>query len=133
MDKTDLIVRRWLDNKFYVANFNATYKKEDVEVISGFSYSEYSNKHFGEVIWAKQLAPTTSIRDHYYDSYSRKNDFSMFSKATFKLNERFNAYADLQYRKVSYRTNGLTSDRNPIRCRCKLQFLSTQKLDLHIH
>lgn len=112
--KTDLIVRRWLDNKFYVANFNATYKKENLEIISGFSYSEYSNKHFGEVIWAKQFAPTAKIRDRYYESYSRKNDFSMFSKATFKLSEGFNAFVDLQYRKVSYKTNGLTSDRNPI-------------------
>jgi iron complex outermembrane receptor protein len=122
--KTDLIVRRWLDNKFYVANFNATYKKENLELITGFSYSEYSNKHFGEVIWAKQFAPNTKIRDHYYDSYSRKNDFSMFSKATFKLSERFNAFADLQYRKVSYRTNGLTSDRNPISIDTEFNFFN---------
>jgi len=114
VDGSDVIVRRWLNNKFYVANFNANYKGEDLDVISGFSYSEYSNKHFGEVIWGEDLAPTTNIRDQYYDSYSRKNDFSMFSKATFKLTEKLTAYADLQYRKVSYRTNGLTSDRDPI-------------------
>lgn len=112
--KTDVIVRRWLDNKFYVANFNTTYKKEDLDIISGFSYSDYSNKHFGEVIWAKQFAPTATIRDQYYASYSRKNDFSLFSKATFKLADKLTAYADLQYRKVSYKTNGLTSDRDPI-------------------
>ena len=29
-ENTDLIVRRWLENDFYVANFNATYKKEDI-------------------------------------------------------------------------------------------------------
>ena len=122
--KTDLIVRRWLDNKFYVANFNATYKKEDLEIISGFSYSEYSNKHFGEVIWAKQFAPTATIRDQYYASYSRKNDFSMFSKATFKLADKLTAFADLQYRKISYRTNGLTSNRNPININTKLNFFN---------
>jgi len=113
-DGSDVIVRRWLDNKFYVANFNATYKKENVDVISGFSYSEYSNKHFGEVIWGEDLAPTTNIRDQYYASYTRKNDFSMFSKATFKLADKLTAYVDLQYRKVNFRTNGLTSDRDPI-------------------
>ena len=109
-----MIVRRWLDNKFYVANFNATYKKEELEIISGFSYSNYSNSHFGEVIWAKQFAPTATIRDKYYESNSTKNDFSMFSKATFKISNRMSLYADLQYRNVSYTTNGLTSDRNPI-------------------
>ncbi len=112
--KTDLIVRRWLDNKFYVANFNATYKKEELEIISGFSYSSYSNSHFGEVIWAKQFAPTATIRDKYYESNSTKNDFSMFSKAIFKISNRMSLYADLQYRNVLYTTNGLTSDRNPI-------------------
>lgn len=112
--KTDLIVRRWLDNKFYVANFNATYKKEELEIISGFSYSSYSNSHFGEVIWAKQFAPTATIRDKYYESNSTKNDFSVFSKATFKISNRMSLYADLQYRNVLYTTNGLTSDRNPI-------------------
>jgi len=112
--KTDLIVRRWLDNKFYVANFNVTYKKEGLEIISGFSYSNYSNKHFGEVIWAKQFAATATIRDKYYESNSKKNDFSMFSKATFKVGKQMSFYADLQYRKVTFKTNGLTSDRNPI-------------------
>jgi len=112
--KTDLIVRRWLDNKFYVANFNATYKKEELEIISGFSYSSYSNSHFGEVIWAKQFEPTATIRNRYYESNSTKNDFSMFSKAIFKISNRMSFYADLQYRNVLYTTNGLTSDRNPI-------------------
>ncbi|WKD85749.1 TonB-dependent receptor SusC [Polaribacter huanghezhanensis] len=112
--KTDLIVRRWLDNTFYVANFNATYKKEGLEIISGFSYSNYSNKHFGEVIWAKQFAATATIRDKYYESNSKKNDFSMFSKATFKVGEHISFYADVQYRNVTFKTNGLTSDRNPI-------------------
>ncbi|MFN0728182.1 TonB-dependent receptor [Polaribacter gochangensis] len=112
--KTDVIVRRWLDNKFYVANFNATYKEEEVEIISGFSYSNYSNKHFGEVIWAKEFAPTANIRDHYYDSYSTKNDFSIFSKATFKVGDKMSFYTDLQYRNVAFKTKGLTSDRNPI-------------------
>jgi iron complex outermembrane receptor protein len=112
--KTDLIVRRWLDNTFYVANFNATYKKEGLEIISGFSYSNYSNDHFGEVIWAKQFAATATIRDKYYESNSKKNDFSMFSKATFKVGEHISFYADVQYRNVTFKTNGLTSDRNPI-------------------
>ena len=112
--KADVIVRRWLDNKFYVANFNATYKEEGLEIISGFSYSKYSNYHFGEIIWAKQFAPNAKLRDKYYESNSKKNDFSVFSKATFKVSDGISLYADLQFRKVNYSTNGLTSDRDPI-------------------
>ena len=113
-DGSDVIVRRWLDNKFYVANFNATYTKDALEVISGFSYSNYKNDHFGEVIWGNNLATSTAIRDRYYESTATKNDFSMFSKATFALAEKLTAYADLQYRKVGYTTTGLTSDRVPM-------------------
>ncbi len=114
VDGSDVIVRRWLDNKFYVANFNATYKKEDLEIISGFSYSKYSNQHFGEVIWSNDFAATTAIRDRYYESNSKKNDFSAFSKATFKLADKLTAYADLQVRNVKFTTKGLTSDRDDI-------------------
>lgn len=111
---TDLIVRRWLDNDFYVANFNAQYKKDALEIISGISYSNYVGDHFGEVIWAKQFADDANIRDRYYFSDAKKSDFSIFSKATFNIIDNLKAFVDLQGRFVNYKTAGLTSDRNPI-------------------
>ncbi|MEQ6123694.1 TonB-dependent receptor [Pseudotenacibaculum sp. MALMAid0570] len=114
VDGSDVIVRRWLDNNFYVVNFNTNYQKEDVNIISGISYSNYTNDHFGEVIWGSDLAPNTNIRDRYYFSDSKKTDFSVFSKATFDLSEKVSAYIDLQGRFVNYQTAGLTSDRDPI-------------------
>ena len=36
-DGSDVIVRRWLDNHFYVLNANATYQKNGLEIISGIS------------------------------------------------------------------------------------------------
>ena len=113
-DRTDLIVRRWLDNDFFVANFNAIYSIEKLNVISGISYSNYTGDHFGEVIWAKEFAENASIRDRFYESDATKNDFSIFSKATFNLSEKLKTYIDLQGRFVSYSTSGLTSDRNNI-------------------
>lgn len=113
-DGSDVIVRRWLDNDFYVANFTLDYQKEDVNVISGISYSNYTGDHFGEVIWGSDLAPGTNIRDRYYFSDAKKTDFSIFSKATFDLNDKLSAYIDLQGRFVNYETAGLTSDRDPL-------------------
>ena len=78
VDKSDVIVRRWLDNHFYVVNGNTTYKNEKLEIISGFSYSKYKNDHYGEVIWGSDLAANTSIRDRYYESNSKKSDWSIF-------------------------------------------------------
>jgi iron complex outermembrane receptor protein len=113
-DGSDVIVRRWLDNDFYVVNANATYKKNGLELISGLSYSDYTNDHYGELIWGSALASETAIRDRYYLSVSDKSDFSVFSKATFKLNESLQGFLDLQGRFVHYSTIGLTSNRAPI-------------------
>lgn len=114
VDGTDVIVRRWLDNDFYVANFNAEYNSDKLKLITGISYSNYTGDHFGEVIWGADLAPNTSIRDRYYFSDATKNDFSIFAKANFDINEKLGGYVDLQGRFVSYKTEGLTSDRDPL-------------------
>ncbi|TVZ56099.1 iron complex outermembrane receptor protein [Lutibacter sp. Hel_I_33_5] len=114
VDGSDVIVDRWLDNHFYVANFNADYQNENFNIISGFSYSNYKNDHYGEIIWGSDLAASTNIRDRYYESNSKKSDFSVFSKATFNLAKKIKAFVDFQYRTVNYTTVGLTSDRAPI-------------------
>ncbi|NNC70342.1 MAG: TonB-dependent receptor, partial [Flavobacteriaceae bacterium] len=110
-DGSDVIVRRWLDNDFYVANFNLNYKNDRLDIITGLSFSQYTGDHFGEVIWGSQLAENTNIRDRYYFSDAKKSDFSFFSKASVNLNEKWEAYLDLQGRFVNYATDGLTSSR----------------------
>ncbi|MGB0455982.1 MAG: TonB-dependent receptor [Flavobacteriaceae bacterium] len=113
-DGSDVIVRRWLDNHFYVLNANTTYQKNGLEIISGISYSDYTNDHYGELIWGSDLVLGTSIRDRYYLSISGKSDFSIFSKATFRMSNTVQAFLDLQTRFVNYTTTGLTSERAPI-------------------
>ncbi|MFL1010867.1 TonB-dependent receptor [Flavisericum labens] len=108
---SDVIVRRWLDNDFYVLNANLSYKNTGLEIISGLSMSSYTGDHFGEVIWGSDLTENTNIRDRYYDGDATKNDFSVFSKATFKVAEKITGFLDFQGRFVSYKTNGLNSDR----------------------
>ena len=110
-DGSDVIVRRWLDNHFYVANADITYNRRGVEVISGISLSNYIGDHFGEVIWGSDLAPNTRIRDRYYDGDANKNDFSVFSKMNFRVTGKLTGFIDLQGRFVSYKTNGINSDR----------------------
>ncbi|WP_165733916.1 TonB-dependent receptor [Polaribacter sp. 20A6] len=114
VDGTDVIVRRWLKNDFYVVNFNTNYKTDKLNLISGISYSNYSGDHFGEVIWGEDLAPNVNIRDRYYFSDAKKTDFSIFAKATFDISEKLSGYADLQGRFVNYKTKGITNDIVPI-------------------
>lgn len=113
IETSDLIRRRWLNNNFYAANANVHYKSEQWDVSTGAFYSYYGGDHFGEVIWA-QFAGDSGIGDRYYSGNGDKNEFTAFSKATFKINEQWSIYGDLQGRFVNYRTSGLTSDKVPL-------------------
>ncbi|WP_452601981.1 TonB-dependent receptor [Pontimicrobium sp. MEBiC06410] len=105
----DYVRRRWLDNDFYVLNANVNYKDSKLNLTTGLSYSSYDGDNFGEIIWA-QYASNSNIRDRYYDGNSNKYDFSVFAKATYKLNDKLSLYGDLQVRKVDYDTSGTNSD-----------------------
>ena len=110
INTTDLIRRRWLDNDFYVITASANHKENNLNLTFGGSYSTYDGDHFGEIIWA-QYASNSEIYDQYYNGNGKKSDFSIFSKATYKLNDKISLYGDLQLRMVTYKTSGLTSDR----------------------
>lgn len=112
VSSTDLIRRRWLDNDFYVLNANANYKQDNLNMSFGGSYSYYDGDHFGEIIWA-EFASNSEIRDRYYEGNAKKTDFNTFAKATYRLNDKFSFYGDLQLRLLSYETSGLNSDRIP--------------------
>jgi iron complex outermembrane receptor protein len=107
---TDLIQRRWLDNDFYVINANANYKNKVLDLVFGGSYSSYIGDHYGEVIWA-QFASNSQIRDRFYDGDGKKKDLSVFSKATYRINNKLSFYGDLQLRFVDYKTSGTNSNR----------------------
>ncbi len=107
---TDLIRRRWLDNNFYVFNASANYKKSNLNMTFSGSFTTYSGDHFGEVIWARQFGENASIRDRYYQGNGKKKDFSFFTKASYYFRDNIELYADLQFRKITYNTTGLTSD-----------------------
>jgi iron complex outermembrane receptor protein len=123
-DGSDVIVRRWLDNDFYVVNFNTNYKTDKLNLITGISYSNYTGDHFGEVIWGSDLAPNTNIRDNYYFSDAKKTDFSVFTKATFNITEKLAGYLDLQGRFVAYQTKGITNDIVPINVDANFNFFN---------
>ncbi len=113
VDEMYIIRQRWLDNDYYVLNANATYKKDNLELTSGLFYSLYEGDHFGEIIWS-QFAAGSEIRDRYYFSDATKREFTVFSKATYKINTQWQAYGDLQGRFINYETGGVTSDIVPI-------------------
>ena len=107
---TDLIRRRWLDNDFYALNASVDYNSKNLNLNFNSFYSSYSGDHYGEIIWARTFSQNGKIRDRYYEGNGNKKDFSVFSKASFNLGEKTEIYTDLQFRKVNYKTSGITSD-----------------------
>lgn len=110
VNEADLIRRRWLNNDYFVVSADMTYKSKNLNITSGLFYSYYTNDHFGEVIWS-QYAGDSEIYDHYYDSNGTKNEYTVFSKATYKFSDQWQAFLDLQGRFITYKTDGLSSDK----------------------
>ncbi len=109
----DFIVRKWLDNKFYGTTFSFNYDKEKTNLTIGGALNQYGHaRHFGEIIWG-QYSSNSQIRQLYYDGNSQKNDFNMYAKWNYEISSALNAFVDVQYRTVDYKTAGIDSDLNP--------------------
>nr|WP_246848980.1 TonB-dependent receptor [Aquimarina sp. U1-2] len=113
INTTDLIRRRWLDNDFYVINATANYKNNTIDVDFGTYFSHYDGDHFGEVIWA-QNAGGSEIRDQYYFGNGKKDEFTIFGKATYRIDDQWSAFLDLQGRFINYDTTGDASTGEPL-------------------
>ncbi len=109
---SDLIRRLWLDNDFTGGIYSLEYSKDNINLIFGGSYNEYAGDHFGEIIWA-QYTSGSKLGYRYYNSESLKKDWNNYLKINYRFN-RFNAFADLQYREVDYSSTGTDKYRSPI-------------------
>ncbi len=108
-EEGDVIRRRWLDNDFYVLVYSLNYTKENLKVDFGGSYTKYVGDHFGKIIW-DSFTIEIPIRSNYYFNIGEKKDFSTYIKASYNLTSNWFAFADFQYRNVSYKANGISSD-----------------------
>jgi iron complex outermembrane receptor protein len=108
--QTDYLRKRWLQNDFYVANASANYKDNSFDINFGGFYSYYDGDHFGEIIWTENPIGFQS-GDKYYYGNGKKTEYTVFGKATYRINDKWSAFLDLQGRFVNYKTTGLTSKR----------------------
>ncbi len=107
---TDLTRRRWLDNRYYVANFTTNYSGKNLDFDAGIFGSIYSGDHFGEVLWARYFSQTEEAGYRYYFGTADKNEFTTFAKATWRIDATWSVFGDLQGRFINYSTDGLADD-----------------------
>lgn len=106
--RSDLIRRRWLDNTLDGVNASYEQRLGRHRLVVGGSYSSYVNDHFGEVIWAR-WAGDSDIRERYYDNRGTKTDGNAYVKLNLVLNDRFDLFADAQYRTVAHEFLGFNN------------------------
>jgi iron complex outermembrane receptor protein len=106
---TDLIRQLWLDNNFYGQVFSLHYKSLKNQLTIGGGWTRYDGNHYGHIIWAK-----AGIPDNYrwYDLDAYKTDVNIYAKYQYKLSDKLEAFADLQYRRVLYDIGGFRD--NPV-------------------
>ncbi|OYQ42880.1 TonB-dependent receptor [Flavobacterium cyanobacteriorum] len=105
----DLITQKWLDNDFYGTTFSVNYNHSKGNIILGGGWNRYDGSHFGKVIWS-EYSGNRRPDDRYYDDTARKTDFNIFGKATWQVLEKLSLFGDLQYRKVTYKADGVLAE-----------------------
>ena len=109
--RTDFVRKKGLTQHTYGMVWNANYKDEKWDVIGGFSVQRFDGNHFGRVTYAANdfvRQKYLSNGSHtYYDSDATKIDYSHFVKAAYHINDHWDVFGDVQFRYVSYKTDGI--------------------------
>ena len=109
--KTDFVRKKGLTQHTYGLVWNANYKDERWDVIGGLSVQNFDGNHFGRINYIANNDVRQKFLANgeytYYDSDAHKLDGSAFVKAAYKLTDQWDVFADLQYRHVGYKTDGI--------------------------
>lgn len=105
----DFIIQQAMDNSYYSANTSLSYNSAALNITGGISYSNYDGDHFGDMLWAKY---NENVPQDYrwYLNNGTKDEFSFFARGEWNISRLFTAFADLQYRHISYELSGPDKD-----------------------
>lgn len=112
IQKTDFVRKKGLTQHTYGIIYNLNYKDEAWDVIGGVNCQQFRGGHFGYLTYIANEEMDNFYRKggndyKYYDSDATKFDYSGFLKADYHFAGAWYVFADLQYRYVHYKTNGL--------------------------
>ena len=111
LGRTDFVRQKGLSQDTYGAVWNINYKDHDWDIIGGLSAQQFDGNHFGYLTYIADNELNNAImkdgKYKYYDSDAKKFDGNVFLKASYRINEMFNVFADMQYRHVGYKIDGI--------------------------
>lgn len=106
---TNLVRQKWLSNDYYGVTYSLNYSRsKKFYATLGGAYSIYDGDHYTKLLWANYFS-NADLNKKYNFSNGLKKDFNFYAKVNYQLNRLFNAFVDVQYRKVSYSYPGFTA------------------------
>ena len=110
--RSDFVRKKGLTQHTYGIVYNTNYKDEHWDVIGGLNLQQFRGNHWGYLTYiANQAAENQFLGSNgqykYYDSDAHKYDYSAFVKANYRFANNWNVFADLQFRRVEYKTDGV--------------------------
>ena len=109
--RTDFVRKKGLTQHTYGLVANTNYKDERWDIIGGLSLQNFDGNHFGYVTYAaNDIVRQKYLSDgdyRYYDSDAHKLDGNVYVKAAYHISEQWDVFADIQYRHVGYKTDGI--------------------------
>ncbi len=109
---TDFVRKKGLTQNTYGALYNVNYTKDNFRLNGGVNLQQFRGNHWGYLTYIaeEEMEKTYFGKDgryKYYDSDADKYDYSAFVKGTYTFLDNWNAFVDLQYRYVKYKTDGV--------------------------
>ena len=106
ISQSDLVRKKAMDNWFGGGIFSINYTTDRLNASLGGGLNRYDGDHFGKVLWVKNYIGQLDPDNDYYRNNATKNDGNIYLKANYELGSGLSAYADLQYRHITYKMNG---------------------------
>ncbi|MDY6437648.1 MAG: TonB-dependent receptor plug domain-containing protein [Prevotella sp.] len=111
VERTDFVRRKGMKQDCYGLVWNTSYTDRRWNVIGGIAAQQFKSPHFGYITYISHPGLSKAVLANgdyqYYDSDARKNDASVFVKASFNITRGLQVFADVQYRHVDYKTTGI--------------------------
>lgn len=113
--KNNFVRRKGLTQHTYGIVYNANYTDSRWDALAGLNLQQFRGNHFGYLDYIANVGQNEGKvklihpwkNGKYYDSDADKNDYSAYLKATCHLADSWDVFADLQYRHVDYKTDGI--------------------------
>jgi iron complex outermembrane receptor protein len=106
---TDLVQRKWMDNKFYGAVWSLVQQGHNIEWTAGGGMNRYDGYHYGRLIWMEYPGVITPDYE-WYRNRGLKDEINLYGKMSANITGSLTGFIDLQFRHIGYRLSGPDDD-----------------------